>query len=97
MKKYILNGKEPVECDDTIEWGKWFGEGSNRIVKQETVNDSFVSTIFMGLDHAFNGGVPVLFETIVFNGKHDQYSERYYDWDEAEAGHKRIVEMIKTS
>ena len=46
-----------------------------------------VSTVFLGLDHAFDGGTPLLFETMIFGGEHDEYQERYATWDEAEAGH----------
>ncbi len=64
-----------------------------------------VSTVFLGLDHGY-WGVPLLFETMVFpsaeyagldmpNGEGlREYCERYATWAEAEAGHKRIVEMV---
>ena len=55
-----------------------------------------VSTIFMGLDHNFsNEGPPILFETMVFGGALDQEQARYATWEEAEAGHKAMVEMVK--
>jgi hypothetical protein len=54
-----------------------------------------VSTIFLGLDRRFEGeGPPILFETMVFGGKHDQYQERCATWDEAEAMHQP-VEMVR--
>lgn len=34
------------------------------------------------------------FETMIFGGEHDQYQERYSTWDEAEAGHKRAIELV---
>ena len=68
LGKYILKGKKIVECTDLLEWGRWFEEPKNRIVKQETLdNDLWVSTIFLGLDHNYSGkGAPILFETMVF-------------------------------
>lgn len=56
-----------------------------------------VSTVFLGLDH---GGHPVItakplvFETMVFRGKMDQYQMRYYEYDDAMAGHDEIVRMV---
>lgn len=59
---------------------------------------SDVSTVFLSMDHSLGGligdGSPVLFETMVFGGEHDEYQERYHTYDEAEEGHKRICEMV---
>lgn len=53
-----------------------------------------VSTVWLGLDHSWNGGPPLIFETLVLGGEHDQYMERYSTESEAKEGHKRIVEMV---
>ena len=54
-----------------------------------------VSTVFLGLDHNWNGGPPILFETMVFGGPHNEYQERYATWDQAEKDHDRVVEALK--
>ena len=76
MKKYILDGKNPVPCDDIHEWGKWY-ETANRHVEKTNIGEAAVSTVFLGLDHNWGEGDPLLFETMVFGGKHDEYCERY--------------------
>lgn len=93
---YILDeNNNPVHIEDTLEWGKSF-ENKNRIVKQEHVGDVYISTVFLGLDHRFDeDGPPILFETMIFGGKHDQYQERYCTWDEADIGHRDAVRMVK--
>jgi hypothetical protein len=55
-----------------------------------------------GLDHSFhfyeNGqrvGLPILFETMIFGGEHDQYQDRYATRDEALEGHKKALAMAK--
>ena len=62
------------------------------------IGQSKISTVFLSMDHGLSGligdGTPVLFETMVFGGEHDDYQERYHTYDEAEEGHKRIVEMV---
>lgn len=94
MSNYILNGKEPVLETDLLKFGQWF-ETANRIVKQTHLPDNIkVSTVFLGIDHGFGSDKPVLFETMVFGGEHDQYQDRYSTWDEAEAGHQKTIEMI---
>jgi len=36
-----------------------------------------ISTIFLGVDHAWFGGPPVLWETMVFGGKDDELQYRF--------------------
>ena len=51
--------------------------------------------MFLGLDHSFaDVGPPILFETMVFGGEHDQEMERYATWDEAVAGHDIMVQKV---
>lgn len=52
-----------------------------------------VSTVFLGIDHNFGDGAPLLFETMIFGGKHNEYQRRYATWTEAEAGHKHAVSI----
>ncbi len=88
---YILEGHKPKLVEDIFEWGSWF-ETANRIVAQAVLKNGVkVSTVFMGLDRSFNDGEPILFETMIFGGKHDQYQERYSTWEEAEEGHKQAL------
>lgn len=75
--KYILNDRgEPVPCNDLMTWAKWFeGNSNQRIVKQDAVGKSKISTVFLGLDHVWPlkpfGHQPVLWETMVFGGPLD--------------------------
>lgn len=46
MKHYILNGHEPVEVDDVMEWAKNF-EQANRTVAKTTIGEVDVSTVFL--------------------------------------------------
>ena len=91
---YILDGHEPMPCDDIVVWGTWF-KTADRHVAKDSVGDVKISTVFLGLDHGFSGGPPLFFETMIFGGKHDGYQDRYSTWDEAVAGHRRAVEMVK--
>ena len=95
MLKYVLEGKEPKAIEDVLEWARWFEKADRHVAKTKLPNDVLVSTVFLGLDHSFSGDVPVLFETMIFGGNHDQYQERYATWEEAEAGHKQAVELAK--
>jgi hypothetical protein len=89
--KYILEGKMPKLVEDVLEWGRWFETADRHVAKTVLPNGVKVSTVFLGLDHSFSGGQPILFETMIFGGEHDQYQERYHTWEKAELGHKRAV------
>lgn len=92
--KYILIGKEPILEKDLLKWARKF-ETVDRRVARDKIGKVSVSTVFLGLDHNFDGGKPLLFETMIFGGKHDQYTDRYSTWEEAEKGHKKAVELVK--
>ena len=99
MHKYILDAdNKPVVCDDVVEWGKWFeGADDQRGVAVTDFDGGKVSTVFLGMDHNFTHGEPVLWETMIFGGPHDGYCERYTSLAKAEAGHQRAVAVAGES
>ncbi len=91
---FVLRGHEVVPCEDILEWGQCF-ESKERIVAQDEIGQVFVSTVFLGVDHGWGSDSEgLLFETMVF-GDDDCRTTRYRTWNEAESGHKRIVEEIE--
>lgn len=69
-------------------------ETTRAVVKQETLHNGFyISTVFLGLDHGAYDGSLEVFETMVFeNSWIDLDCERYSTWEQAEQGHKKMVE-----
>lgn len=94
LGRYVLIGRVPVREDNLIEWATKFEQGKN-IVKQEQIRGVKISTVFLGLDHNWSGGKPVLFETMIFEGKHDQYQTRCSTWEEAEEMHREAVDLVR--
>jgi hypothetical protein len=90
---YILEGQTPVACDNWSEWGN-FMESGDRFLFKTGNEDIEVSTVFLGSDHNYWEGPPILFETMVFGGEYNNQQERYYTWEEAEAGHKKWVKVV---
>ena len=84
---------EPVVCEDMLEWALWFGTSheSRVIAKTELPSGAVVSTVFIGIDHAFRGGDPVLWETMLFGGEYDLACDRYRSRNEALVGHEMWV------
>jgi hypothetical protein len=94
---YILDDDDtpiPSNITDYVEWEK--ANPERRIVKQDVVGDIHVSTVFLGLDHRWwSSDTPVLWETMIFEGKHDQYQERYTSYKDALEGHKKALNLVK--
>ena len=50
-----------------------------------------------GLDHNFlREGPPILLETMIFGGRHDEFLKRCATWDEAEAMHVEAVQLVRS-
>lgn len=94
---YILNEAHVPVPVSTRQWAGWFENAANRIVQQDTIKGVRVSTVFLGLDHSFAGGPPLLFETMIFGGELDGSQERCSSWDEALEMHGRAMVAVKTS
>lgn len=94
MSEYYDFHGQPISHDQWVELfrqprhvGLWEGEGGIS-----------VSTVWLGLNHNWSGGVPLIFETMIFGLPHpDEYGEwqtRYATLGEATEGHWRTVNNI---
>jgi hypothetical protein len=89
-KYYNLDSKEITR----EEWKKLRREIGNKI-KRDIVGDFLVSTIWLGMNHAFMSDKIEIFETMVFlNFPKDIYCQRYATKEDAIKGHNKIVEMF---
>lgn len=90
---YILNENNQAVPVDHITWANWY-EAADRCVAEHRNKLRTVSTVFLGLDHQFGGGPPLIFETMVFttdtNDPADGICERYSTWNEALKGHAEV-------
>lgn len=91
---YVLNeNNDPVKVD-MMTGARALAE-KNRHVAEEIIGESRISTVFLGLDHSFFDGPPLVFETMIFGGPEDGFMNRYSTWKEAEEGHKKAVELVR--
>ena len=94
--KYILDKLgNPVLETDVLKWARWY-EKADRLIVEDKIGEVLISTVFLGLDHSFGLGLPLLYETMIFGGKHNQFQERYSTRDKTIAGHTRALEWVKT-
>ncbi len=81
---------------DLMEWARIFEDPEYKRVAETTLPDgTWVSTVWLGLDHQYGDGPPLIFETMVFQDKDnldERDQERYSTEAEALAGHEAMVE-----
>lgn len=95
MSEYYIMDKDHnvIPVEDAREWARSF-ERDTRIIKQEKLwTGKFVSTVFLGLNHRFDEGEPLIFETMVFPDEAD--IERYSTYEQAITGHDEMVRKWK--
>jgi hypothetical protein len=99
---YKLDKNNKVIPCSLMEWAKFLEDGKNtrrKIVKQSEINDKWISTVFIGLDHQWMEDGPLhIFETMVFDSKKcgkDIYLDRYSTWNEALLGHEKAIQWVK--
>lgn len=62
-----------------------------RLAESTLPNGAWVSTVWLGIDHQFGKGPPLIFETMVFLGGDSLDCRRYSTEAEAFAGHSEVV------
>jgi len=103
---------EPVPEPNPMRWARWYERASKetvpfwdgrehapsagRSVAFTRIESTVVSTIFLGIDHGFGGGPPVLFETMIFSGG-DRDGWRWHTRAQAIAGHDQIVAELRAA
>jgi hypothetical protein len=96
---YIWDRKtDKVYPADVLTARKSFDEDDRRLARDVLPGGGIVSTVFLGLDHSYREGPPVLWETMVFPSEDDfseLYMERYTSREDALEGHARAVAMFK--
>jgi hypothetical protein len=96
MSRYfILDGQRPIETD-CMSWARWFEKNQEtRIVAKSSKEDGTnVSTVFVGIDMGYDdNGPPIVFETMIFGGEHDQWQDRCSTWEGAEEMHKVACQL----
>ncbi len=97
---YVLDEEGKArQVQDGLEWARWFENARNRTVLETEIADGIrVSTVFLGIDHRLTiteGLPPILWETMIFGGEHDQDQWRYTSLPKAIEGHGRAVRIAK--
>ena len=82
----------PVGCS-LEDFSGVFDLTDKRRVAKDVSGDVVVSTVFLGLNHNYGADPPILFETMIFGGEHDEDQWRYETWNQAIEGHKHACSV----
>lgn len=106
LRYYTLVNHQPVAIEKPSEWVNevarrmWMLKTKSGVdpwrVAETEIGDVRISTVFLGMDHRFRDeGPPILFETMIFGGRLDNFQDRCCTWDEAEAMHAEAVKQVR--
>ena len=90
MGRYFDMDGQPLEMMD---WATRFEDAESRVLGRDDRDGVSISTVWLGLDHSWDDGPPLIFETMIFGGDHDQDQWRYSTREEAERGHAAAVAL----
>ena len=91
---YILDNRKVVKAD-VATWVRMMQDPESKRVADTTIGDVRIRTVFLGLDHRFGEGAPLLFETMAFGGALDEEQDRCTTWEEAEAMHEAMCQRVR--
>ena len=86
--------REGRPLDDPMKWAKLFSDPKYKVLQKTETRGAVVSTVWLGLDHGWGEGPPIIFETIVFGGRCDGEMWRYSTEEQARLGHWNAVVMV---
>lgn len=100
---FILTENRNVIPSSASEWAEWFEGDPNRrqVAKTMVPPGTSVSTVFLGMDHSWRDGSPLIFETMAFDEHGDMEAEVLVDqrrcsiWDEALDQHELAVAELR--
>lgn len=95
MSDWYDRQRKPISA---MQANKLLGDRAYKTVGRHEQDGYTVSTVWLGLDHNYGGGEPLIFETMIFgpDSMADLYAERYSSEAAALVGHRRAVEHLQT-
>ncbi len=98
-KYYVLDDSKNVIIANRRKSIDFFEDDKNRLVARDKMKSGIVSTIFFNedIEPRKEKVSPTLFETMIFTGPLDGYTEKYSSYDDAINGHKRAIAVLKNS
>lgn len=98
MTDYFDRDGKPIPDDyyNTAKHGRKYKWGTEKRIGRTVVGDWTVSTVWLGLNHDYLTGVPVVFETMVFGEPYENELRRYTTEEDAMRGHLLVLDRLRT-
>ena len=82
-----------------MRWSELLGDEDYKILQQDVFvmaqEPVKVSTVWLGLNHNWTGGAPLIFETMIFGGTHDLMCWRASNEQDALEAHREAVTLLQ--
>lgn len=93
MSYFIFERPDKIIETDRETFTKWINDPKLRILLQDGLeNGLFLSTVFLGLDHAHGGPEPILFETAILDRDYnDLHMKRHKNYQTAAKYHYEVL------
>jgi hypothetical protein len=96
---YLDEHNNTVPCVNGNEFMIKFKESMRRVSLSSLPSNAELSTVFLGINHRFSSdpkAPPIVFESKVFGGPHDQEMRRYSTYQEAVEGHEAWLKELNS-
>jgi hypothetical protein len=100
---YILDDNNQPQAADPRMWNEWLASSKDKQVAHDSFSDSAteenvsVSTVFLGINHNWGAGAPLIYETMVFGGTYADTCDRCSTRNEAIAQHNDACRRVAAS
>lgn len=97
MSDYYDRDGQPLPDDwyDRTTYGTKYKWVTGKRVARTVIGHIMVSTVWLGLDHDYLTGTPIIFETITFGDPWNNEMERYDTEENAMRGHLRVLDRLR--
>lgn len=94
MSDYYDKDGSPMDRDT---WSKKWSDFDYRVVAKTDLGPVRVSTIWLGTDHGFGDGPPLIFETMVFDNEEQLTDPFNLDWIDDSTMPESLKESLRNS
>ena len=84
-----------VPCESIYDHMEFMTNHSRLQVGFDKINGIGISTVFLGINHSYRTGKPVVFETALFYPDKTVVTKRYHTWKEAEIRHEYYCKCVR--
>lgn len=78
------------------DWGRLLSDFDYCVIEKTPLYGTQISTVWLGLNHQYTDGPPLIFETMVFGGPLSHECFRWPTEEQAQRGHTHVVRLLES-